>query len=161
MKQHFILLKLILVLFGCQTLNQEKDKGLNTSGLMCGPVTSDRDWYNSDNKAPLFEGLGELHFPVSTKDSLVQKYFNQGITLAYGFNHAEAARSFYYATKLDSNCAMAFWGYAYVLGPNYNAGMESDNYERAYNGHSKRIDACTKKYDRKRKDLIEHSLRDM
>ena len=54
------------------------------------------------------------------------------MTLAYGFNHAEAARSFYYATKLDPTCAMAFWGYAYVLGPNYNAGMEDDNYKRAY-----------------------------
>jgi tetratricopeptide (TPR) repeat protein len=155
MKQHFILLKLILVLFGCQTLNQETDKGLNTSGLMCGPVTSDRDWYNSDKKAPLFEGLGELHFPVSTKDSLVQKYFNQGITLAYGFNHAEAARSFYYATKIDSNCAMAFWGYAYVLGPNYNAGMESDNYERAYKSIQNALTLAQKNTTEKERDLIE------
>jgi hypothetical protein len=67
---------------------------------MCAPVTSDRAWYNSDNKAPLFEGLGDLHFPVSTKDTLAQKYINQGIILAYGFNHAEAARSFYYAPNL-------------------------------------------------------------
>ncbi len=61
------------------------------------------------------------------------------MTLAYGFNHAEAARSFYYATKLDPNCAMAFWGYAYVLGPNYNAGMEDDNYQRAYQAIQKAI----------------------
>lgn len=53
--------------------------------------------------------------------------------LSNGFNHAEAARSFYQAIRLDSNCAMAYWGYAYVLGPNYNGGMESDNFERAYN----------------------------
>src|SRR5690606_21971723 len=70
--------------------------------------------------------------PISTNDTLVQRYFNQGLALAYAFNHAEAARSFYYATKLDPKCAMAFWGFAYVLGPNYNAGMEDDNYERAY-----------------------------
>ncbi len=52
--------------------------------------------------------------------------------LAYGFNHAEAARSFYEATRQDSACAMCHWGYSYVLGPNYNAGMELDNFTRAY-----------------------------
>lgn len=77
---------------------------------MCAPITTDRSWYLSEKKAPLFEGMGELHFPISTKNELVQKYVNQGLVLAYGFNHAEAARSFYYATKLDPNCAMAFWG---------------------------------------------------
>jgi tetratricopeptide (TPR) repeat protein len=154
MKHHVISI-ILLILFGCQNLNQEKDNRLNASSLMCGPVTSDREWYNGDNKAPLFERLGNLHFPVSTKDSLVQKYFNQGITLAYGFNHAEAARSFYYATKLDSNCAMAFWGYAYVLGPNYNAGMESDNYERAYKAIQNALTLAQKNTTEKEKDLIE------
>ncbi|MBF9236977.1 tetratricopeptide repeat protein [Hymenobacter sp. BT683] len=52
--------------------------------------------------------------------------------LAYGFNHAEAARSFHEATRQDSTCAMGYWGFAYVLGPNYNAGMEADNFVRAY-----------------------------
>ncbi len=99
----------------------------------CVPATTDSEWYNSDNVAPLFDGLEVFNFPITTNSDLVQRYFNQGLALAYGFNHAEAARSFYYAAKLDSNCAMAYWGYAYVLGPNYNAGMESDNYERAYN----------------------------
>ncbi|RRB05008.1 hypothetical protein EHT25_13405 [Larkinella rosea] len=68
--------------------------------------------------------------------------------LSYGFNHAEAARSFYEAIKLDSTCAMAHWGFAYVLGPNYNAGMEKDNYERAYTAIQKAIrlsGSCTEK----------------
>ena len=73
-----------------------------------------------------------INYPIETNNPEAQKYFNQGLLLAYGFNHAEAARSFYYATKLDPECAMCYWGYAYVLGPNYNAGMEDDNYERAY-----------------------------
>ena len=73
-----------------------------------------------------------MDYEITTDNPLVQRYFNQGMTLAYGFNHAEAARSFHYATKLDPTCAMAFFGFAYVLGPNYNAGMEDDNYERAY-----------------------------
>ena len=76
--------------------------------------------------------MDAIDYPITTKNKLVQRYFNQGMVLAYGFNHAEAARSFYYATKLDPDCAMAFFGYAYVLGPNYNAGMEDDNYKRAY-----------------------------
>ena len=103
------------------------------SKYTCTPRITDADWYKKDNKAPLFDGLGSLNYPITTKSELAQKYFNQGLTLAYAFNHAEAARSFFYATKLDPSCAMAFWGYAYVLGPNYNAGMEDNHYERAFN----------------------------
>jgi tetratricopeptide (TPR) repeat protein len=155
MKQYVILTLLLIFLFGCQNTNQERGNRLNTSSIICAPVTSDGEWYNSNKKAPLFEGLGDLHFPVSTKDSLVQKYINQGIILAYGFNHAEAARSFHYASRLDSGCAMAFWGYAYVLGPNYNAGMESDNYERAYDAIQNALTLAQKNTTGKERDLIE------
>ncbi len=123
------------------------------SKYSCVPRITDAEWYKKDNKAPLFQGLGTLNYPISTNNELAQNYFNQGLTLAYAFNHAEAARSFYYATKLDPNCAMAFWGYAYVLGPNYNAGMEDNHYERAYQAIQKAkslSDNCTKK----EKDLI-------
>ena len=98
----------------------------------CIPPTTDTLWYQQDNIAPLLEGYDVINYPISTNNTLVQRYFNQGMALAYGFNHAEAARSFYYAMKLDPECAMAYWGYAYVLGPNYNAGMEADNYDRAF-----------------------------
>jgi len=97
-----------------------------TSKYGCVPPITDAEWYKTDNIAPLLEGFDAVNYPITTKNKLVQRYFNQGMTLAYGFNHAEAARSFYYATKLDPTCAMAFWGYAYVLGPNYNAGMEDE-----------------------------------
>ncbi|MDD7887270.1 M48 family metallopeptidase [Flavivirga sp. 57AJ16] len=103
-----------------------------SSRYACVPQVTDAEWYKKDNIAPLLKGYDAVNYPITTQNVLVQRYFNQGMALAYGFNHAEAARSFYYATKLDPNCAMAFWGYAYVLGPNYNAGMEDDNYERAY-----------------------------
>ncbi len=98
----------------------------------CVPATTDHAWYLSDNQAPLFEDLEGYDCQLKTKNEMAQRYFNQGMVLAYGFNHAEAARSFYYASKLDPDCAMPYWGYAYVLGPNYNAGMERDNYQRAY-----------------------------
>ena len=125
-----------LLIFSCK--NSEKDpekisiQEPVSSKYSCAPKMTDTDWYKSDNKAPLFDGLNAVNFKINTSNPEAQKYFNQGLVLAYGFNHAEAARSFYYATKLDPECAMCHWGYAYVLGPNYNAGMEDDNYERAY-----------------------------
>lgn len=100
--------------------------------MRCAPQFSDAEWFTRGTPAPLFEGLDKLHFPVTTNSPDAQTYFNQGLLLAYAFNHAEAARSFFQAARLDSTCAMAYWGYAYVLGPNYNAGMEPDNFSRAY-----------------------------
>ena len=128
------LIVLVLVLFcSCKKETKEPEKKLvGKTSYGCAPQTNDAKWFESDNKAPLFKGMDVINFPISTKKSEAQKYFNQGLALAFGFNHAEAARSFYYATKLDKYSAMSFWGYAYVLGPNYNAGMEPDNYERAY-----------------------------
>lgn len=70
--------------------------------------------------APLLEGMGDLHWPISTDSELAQRYFDQALTLAYGFNHLEAERSFREAARLDDECAMCFWGAALVLGPNIN-----------------------------------------
>src|SRR5690606_26295377 len=106
----------------------------------CAPKMGDSEWYEKDNKAPLIEGLDVLDYPITTSKPEAQEYFNQGLVLAYGFNHAEAARSFYYAAKLDPDCAMCHWGYALVLGPNYNAGMEPGNYERAWEAVQKAIE---------------------
>lgn len=155
MKNVFLFLIFLVSLQGCQNSNSNKAGNQLNKTAMCLPVTTDRDWYNSDNKAPLFEGLGDYSFPISTNNKSVQQYINQGMVLAYGFNHAEAARSFYYATKLDSNCAMAHWGYAYVLGPNYNAGMESDNYERAYIAIQKALELSKNNISEKERMLID------
>ncbi len=70
--------------------------------------------------APLLDGLGHLHHAITTTNAQAQRYFDQGLTLAYGFNYEEAARSFRYVAKLDPKCAMAYWGLALALGPNYN-----------------------------------------
>jgi len=132
---------LVFLSLGSCKNSKKKKQQLSYTTVTCAPapLTSDADWYQTNKKAPLFDNLGNHSFQITTQNELAQKYFNQGLILAYGFNHAEAARSFYYATKLDSTCAMAYWGYAYVLGPNYNAGMESDNYSRAYNAIQKAI----------------------
>ena len=70
--------------------------------------------------ATLMSGLGNLHHPVSTRNAEAQKFFNQGLTLIYAFNHEEAARSFKRVAELDPKLAMAWWGYALAVGPNYN-----------------------------------------
>lgn len=73
--------------------------------------------------APLLEGLGDFHHPITTSSPLAQRYFDQGLLLAYGFNHAEAVRSFQEAQRLDPDAAMPHWGEAFALGPNINAAM--------------------------------------
>ena len=70
--------------------------------------------------APLFAGMGEFHRVITTKDAGAQRYFDQGMVLAFGFNHAESIRSFRAAQKLDPDCAMCFWGEALATGPNIN-----------------------------------------
>jgi tetratricopeptide (TPR) repeat protein len=74
-------------------------------------------------KPPLYADLGALHVPISTGSRQAQAYFDQGMRLTYGFNHAEAARAFRAAQQLDPRCAMCYWGEALVLGPNINAPM--------------------------------------
>jgi tetratricopeptide (TPR) repeat protein len=76
--------------------------------------------------APLYDNLGILSFPITTNSPLAQRYFDQGLRLAFGFNHAEAGRAFRTAQKHDPDCAMCAWGEALVLGPNINAPMEAD-----------------------------------
>ena len=74
--------------------------------------------------APRLQNLGNHKFPVTTNSARAQLFINQGLMLAYGFNHAEAGRSFREAARLDPNCAMAYWGMALVQGPNINMAKE-------------------------------------
>lgn len=74
--------------------------------------------------APRLQNLGVHTFPVSTRHERARLFMNQGLNLAYGFNHAEAARAFAEAARLDPSLAMAYWGQALVLGPNINAPMD-------------------------------------
>src|SRR5688572_12962585 len=74
---------------------------------------------------PLLKGLGTWHHRITTASPEAQRYFDQGLRLTYGFNHAEARRAFRKAQQIDPNCAMCYWGEALVLGPNINAPMEA------------------------------------
>jgi len=82
--------------------------------------------------APRLQNLGVHTFKVTTSSDRAQQFINQGLNLAYGFNHAEAFRSFAEAARLDPACAMAYWGQALVLGPNINALMNADDEPKAY-----------------------------
>jgi tetratricopeptide (TPR) repeat protein len=78
--------------------------------------------------ATLLDGLGDYRFQVSSTAPEVQRWFDQGLMLTFGFNHDAAERSFLKATELDPECAMCWWGAALVLGPHVNAAMEpADN----------------------------------
>jgi predicted Zn-dependent protease len=81
---------------------------------------------------PLWEGLGTLSYPITTDSGMAQRYFDQGLRLAYAFNHAEAYRAFKKAQALDPVCAMCFWGEAFVLGANINAAMEGSAVQPAF-----------------------------
>jgi tetratricopeptide (TPR) repeat protein len=82
--------------------------------------------------APMLAGLGDYEFDVSTDNERSQYFFNQGLRLTYGFNHSEALRAFKEAARLDHDNAMAYWGWALVLGPNLNLPMQPQVVEQAY-----------------------------
>ncbi len=82
--------------------------------------------------APRLQNLGVHTFKVTTRSARAQRFINQGVNLAYGFNHAEAGRAFAEAARLDPNCAMAYWGQALVLGPNINATMNAEDEPKAF-----------------------------
>ena len=81
--------------------------------------------------APRLQNLGIHTFPVGTKVERAQLFVNQGLNLAYAFNHAEAARAFAEAARLDPDLAIAYWGHAFVLGPNINATMTPEDEPKA------------------------------
>ncbi len=83
-------------------------------------------------RAPLYDNLGNYHFAVTTSSPDAQKYFDQGLTLSYAFNHAEAIRAFRQAAALDPACAMCEWGVAFALGPNINAPITPEAAKEAF-----------------------------
>ena len=83
-------------------------------------------------EVPLFEGLGDHRFEITTDSPEAQAYFDQGLTFAYGFNHFEAVRSFEGAVRHDPDCAMCHWGIALALGPHINAPMDPAAAEPAH-----------------------------
>lgn len=99
-----------LLLAGCGPLSEP-------SGIAAGAADAD---------VPLFETFGDLHRDIGTRVPAAQRYFDQGLRMAYGFNHEAARRAFAEAARLDPQCAMCLWGQALVLGPNINLPMQPE-----------------------------------
>ncbi|MEV5730616.1 MULTISPECIES: tetratricopeptide repeat protein [Streptomyces] len=68
--------------------------------------------------------LGAHTRPVTTTSAQAQLWFDRGLVWTYAFHHEEAVRCFEAAVAADPDCAMAHWGIAYALGPNYNKPWE-------------------------------------
>jgi tetratricopeptide (TPR) repeat protein len=116
------IIALALVFFGAVSLSaQNHDMGTSK------PVT-------------LVTGIGDAHHPVSTKNAEAQQFFDQGLRFIYVFNHDEAARSFQKATELDPKLAMAYWGVAEAVGPNYNDPASEDRFKQAHDAIQKAVD---------------------
>ena len=82
--------------------------------------TAEQETLVAEAESPLFDGLGNHHHAITTTHPGAQRYFNQGMVIAFAFNHAESIRSFKAAQRLDDDCAMCFWGEALATGPNIN-----------------------------------------
>ena len=72
----------------------------------------------------LYKGLGAWRHPIATKSAEAQKFFDQGLSLLFGFNRYEALRSFRKASELDPGAVMTYWGMAAAQGPYIN--MDGD-----------------------------------
>lgn len=104
--------------------------------------------------APLFDNLGGHIFKISTNNARAQAFFNQGLSLVYGFNHAEAHRSFMEVRRLDPKSAMAYWGEAYALGPNINDPFpDNERKLKAFEASKKALELSVHA-SQKEKDLI-------
>jgi len=108
--------------------------------LCLGAAAQEHASHAQGRTIALVTGLGDLHHPVSTHNAEAQKFFDQGLRFIYAFNHDEAARSFQHAGELDPKLAMAFWGVAEAVGPNYNDPADPDRYKHAHDAVQKAVD---------------------
>ncbi len=83
-------------------------------------------------RTTLLGNLGAYHRAIATSNPEAQKFFDEGLTLLYGFNHEEAFRSFERAAALDANAPMPHWGMSLALGTNYNDTATPDRLEKAH-----------------------------
>jgi tetratricopeptide (TPR) repeat protein len=104
--------------------------------FFCIPALAQHSAHSAkkDEQTPamLIEGLGTLHHPVTTANVEAQRFFNQGLSLVFAFNHDEAVRSFKRAAEIDPKLAMAYWGIALALGPNINQEVDPAREKAAY-----------------------------
>src|SRR6266849_3010870 len=109
--------------------------------FLCGMVNAqDHSAHTQAKPATLMQGYGDLHHTVSTNIAQAQQFFDQGLRQIYAFNHDEATRSFQRAADLDRKLAMAYWGVAEAVGPNYNDPASDDRFAAAHTAIQKAVD---------------------
>jgi tetratricopeptide (TPR) repeat protein len=114
----------------------------------------------AQSKPPiLMSGLGEHHHTISTKNPEAQRFFDQGLTLVFAFNHEESARSFRRASELDPQSAMAFWGIALALGPCINLDVDPPHEKAAYEAVQKALLLAPSATERERGYILALSKR--
>jgi tetratricopeptide (TPR) repeat protein len=117
-------------------------------GLLFVSITcaqhADMQMKSDEKPAELVPSMGSHHHPVSTTNPAAQKFFNQGLTFVYAFNHEEAIRSFKQAAELDPQLAMAHWGIALALGPNINLDVDPERERAAFEAARKALALAAK-----------------
>src|SRR3954466_13251137 len=108
--------------------------------LGLGAAAQNHSAHMQAHAVTLVNGLGDLHHPVSTHNAQAQQFFDQGLRFIYAFNHDEAARSFQHAAELDPKLAMAYWGVAEAVGPNYNDPADPARFKHAHDAVQKAVD---------------------
>lgn len=106
----------------------------------------------------MFKNLGRHHWKITTRYELAQRYFDQGLTLLYNFNHAEAIRSFDAAAQIDPECAMAHWGTSYAYGPNINPPVSPEAVQPAFDALQRAL-VLKSKANEKEQTLIDELAR--
>jgi len=110
---------------------------LSFSGVL---LAQEHSAHSPAKTAILMSGIGDLDHSVTTTSPEAQKFFDQGLRLIYAFNHDEAARSFRRAADLDPRMAMAYWGIAEAVGPNYNDPASDERFQQAHESIQKAVD---------------------
>jgi tetratricopeptide (TPR) repeat protein len=127
--------------------NQEDDQMKTLAHFLFGAflflgiaAAQEHSAHNQGRPVTLVAGIGDAHHPVSTHNPQAQQFFDQGLRFIYDFNHDEAARSFQHAAELDPKLAMAYWGVAEAVGPNYNDPADPERYKRAHDAVQRAMD---------------------
>src|SRR6202521_2581500 len=113
--------------------------GISTLALCESAFSQEHPAPAKAKSATLMAGYGNWHHPVSTKNAQAQAFFDQGLRQIYAFNHDEAARSFQRAAELDPKLAMAYWGIAEAVGPNYNDPASADRFKQPHEAIQKAV----------------------
>src|SRR5260370_34248014 len=110
---------------------------------LCWPVLAQEHEHAAAAKGKavtLMAGLGNWRHPVSTTNAQAQAFFDQGLRFIYAFQHDEAGRSFQHAAELDPKLAIAYWGVAEAVGPNYNDPASAERFRAAHQATQKAVD---------------------